>query len=477
MKNSNSDTISSITTTNHNNNNCATASTATASATVPATAAHNNAITNPNNNLDDITEAISIDVRSEIGELEGVILHTPGPEVENMTPGNAGNALYGDIINMAVAQREHAQLEGVLRKFTRVYQIRELLEKILHNEEAKRRLVEHICALEDIDAGEELLSRTPGELSRVLIEGLEMNKNTLTKFLNKDRYLLAPLHNFFFTRDAAVSIRNDVLICQMANRVRERESIIFKAIFDSDSIFNTRTHTPTATRIAKHHDNYPPVTIEGGDVLIARDDVLVIGNGARTSTTGIDYLLERIRLQNGMKRHIIVQELPHKPDSFIHLDMVFTLLDVDTCMVFEPLLRNAKYKTVHIEVDNGKVNYIRYADDGLLQALGDTGIHLKPVYCGGTKDQWIQEREQWHSGANFFAIGPGRIIGYERNSYTMQELNKEGYEIIPARDLLENRVNGNQYKKFVIALEGSELPRGGGGARCMTMPIRRSRVI
>jgi arginine deiminase len=31
-------------------------------------------------------KTFKVDIRSEIGELEGVIIHTPGPEVENMTP-------------------------------------------------------------------------------------------------------------------------------------------------------------------------------------------------------------------------------------------------------------------------------------------------------------------------------------------------------------------------------------------------------
>jgi arginine deiminase len=103
-------------------------------------------------------------------------------------------------------------------------------------------------------------------------------------------------------------------------------------------------------------------------------------------------------------------------------------------------------------------------------------MDLKPIICGGTKDLWIQEREQWHSGANFFAVGPGKVIGYGRNVYTMEEMNKNGYEILQAKDIIEGKKDAGKYEKYVVSLDGSELPRGGGGARCMTMPVRRKRV-
>ncbi len=143
-------------------------------------------------------------------------------------------------------------------------------------------------------------------------------------------------------------------------------------------------------------------------------------------------------------------------------------------MVFEPLiLQNNKFNTVKISIENKEVKKIEYVPN-LLQGLKSIGMDLEPVFCGGTKDLWIQEREQWHSGANFFAIGPGKVMGYGRNVYTMEEMNNKGYEIIKASDILNNKINLNDYKKYVIALKGSELARGGGGARCMTMPIART---
>ncbi len=157
--------------------------------------------------------------------------------------------------------------------------------------------------------------------------------------------------------------------------------------------------------------------------------------------------------------------------------MVFTLLDRDKCMVFKPLIMDAhQYQTVHIMIEDGKVSSIRQVA-GLLPALKDLGMDLKPIICGGA-DEWDQEREQWHSGANFFAIAPGKVLTYARNINTLEELSKNGFEIVSAADFIAGRnvdyVYGN--KPCAISIDGSELPRGGGGARCMTMPLSRQNV-
>ena len=236
---------------------------------------------------------MKIDIRSEIGTLEGVILHTPGAEVENMTPGNAERALYSDILNLSIAQKEYNQLSRLLDKVTTTFQVRDLLESALALPKVKAGLISKICKAETCpDLCDELLSLPEDRLARQLIEGVLLTRDNLTRFLSEERFALPPLHNFFFTRDAAMAIMDEILIGRMAKPVRSRESIIMETIFNHCPQFSVNTRNPTgATR------SDPLASIEGGDVLVAREDIVVIGNGSRTSSQGIDFIIEMLKLK------------------------------------------------------------------------------------------------------------------------------------------------------------------------------------
>ena len=406
-----------------------------------------------------------ININSEIGKLNSVILHTPGQEVANMTPENAEKALYSDILNLTISRNEHSHFEQVLGLVSKTYQLKELLTDILTVDKVKKNLVNSIYGSDNLDAiRSELIKMDAQLLSSKIIEGLEIQSNTLSNYLSKKRFTIQPLHNFFFMRDASVSIGNEVLISSMAAKVRQPETLIMDSVFKYHPDFKVNTI----------NSNDKGILIEGGDILIARDDILLIGMGARSNSKGIDTLIDYYKAHK-IEKHFIIQELPLTPESFIHLDMVFTLLDKDNCMVYEPVILKSKgLKTIHIHIKDG--NLVKIEDEeNIISALNKLGMSLKPIICGGS-DSWNQEREQWHSGANFFSFAPGKILGYARNIYTVEQLNNNGYEVIPAIDVISGKTHPDNYKKCIVTVDGSELARGGGGARCMTMPLNRDTV-
>lgn len=406
---------------------------------------------------------------SEIGKLNTVIIHQPGPEMENMTPETAHEVLFDDIISLDLALAEHAQLSGVLNKVCGdVLEFSDLLADVLTDERDKLDVLEAVCQLHSQqELVDDLMALDPKPLAAQLFEGTLMVKNNLEKFLSPSRHAIPPLPNAFFTRDAVMCVYDKAIIGSMAHRVRLTEAILLKSIFNDHPKLESRGFHFDGTR----KDNND-VTIEGGDLLVIRDDLLVIGFSERTSANGIDRLAERLS-KNKEKLDIIVVELP-KIRATIHLDMIFTMLDVDTVMSFAPLITGPnKCRAFHMHCQQGEIKQITEYS-GLPKALLNFGLELNFVNCGGD-DAFTQEREQWTSGANFFTFAPGHVIGYQHNKATLEALNQAGFEIISANDIINDKIT-MPIGKAAVAMQGSELSRGGGGCRCMTLPVHRDPV-
>jgi len=419
--------------------------------------------------MSDLMTTVKISNHSEIGKLNTVIIHQPGPEMENMTPETASEVLYDDILTLDLALQEHAQLSGVLRKVANnVLDFSGLLTDILADEKVKLDLLQDVCALHGHnELVDDLMAFDAVDLSRQLFEGTLLKKNTLERYISPSRHAIPPLPNAFFTRDAVMCVYNKTVIGSMAHRVRLTEALLLKSIFNNH---------PALSGQGFHFDGTQgksdTLTIEGGDLLVIKDDLLVIGYSERTSAKAIDRMAEKLSLGKE-NLDIIVVELP-KIRATIHLDMIFTMLDVDTVMNFSPLITGpGKCKAFHLSCTNGKINYINEYS-GLPKALRLFGLELKFVKCGGD-NPFSQEREQWTSGANFFTFAPGHVIGYKHNKATLEALNHAGFEVVDAKDIISGAVK-MPVGKTAVAMDGSELSRGGGGCRCMTMPVHRDPV-
>ncbi|MCF6288422.1 MAG: arginine deiminase family protein [Proteobacteria bacterium] len=411
----------------------------------------------------------NISVHSEIGKLNTVIVHQPGNEMENMTPATAKEVLYDDILNLDLALAEHRQLTGVLRRVAKVHEFTDLLCDVLKDDKVKLQILKDVCNLyghpELID---DLAQLEASALSAQFFAGTLLEKNTLERFLSDSRHAIPPLPNAFFTRDAVMCVYENIIIGSMAHKVRLTEALLLRYIFRHHPLLGVNNFYHDGTRKQSEE-----VTVEGGDILVIKEDLLIIGFSGRTSARAIDKLAKEMSRDKG-KLDILVVKLP-KIRATIHLDMIFTMLDVDKFMVFPPLITGPdKCRSFHMVCSNGSIKSIKEFS-GLPKAMRSLGIEATFINCGGNKP-FAQEREQWTSGANFFTFAPGHIIGYKHNKETMLALDKAGFEIITANDIITDKKSLDLTKLQAISMDGAELSRGGGGCRCMTMPVHRDSV-
>ncbi len=403
---------------------------------------------------------LPINVYSEIGKLKKVLLHRPGKELENLMPEYLERLLFDDIPYLKIAQQEHDAFANIfIENGIEVEYLEDLTVESLINDEVKSKFVdeyiEEAGIKEDRETGilKEYFMSFSNEKEMVLkmMEGIRKSDIKdyrgpgLADFLsNQYPFIIDPMPNLYFTRDPFAAIGNGVSIHKMLTTTRNRETIFGKYIFNYNPVYR-------GTKL--FYDRTEDYSLEGGDILVLNKETLAVGISLRTNPNAIEKFANSILTEDSSFKKVLAVDIP-KSRAFMHLDTVFTMVDYN------------KF-TIHPNIKSDIVVYILKKVDGKMDITEERGSleevlekelnidKVKLFKCGG--DSVIDaSREQWNDGSNTLCISPGQVIVYSRNYVTNEILEAEGIKthIMPS----------------------SELSRGRGGPRCMSMPLIRENI-
>lgn len=405
-----------------------------------------------------------IHVTSEIKPLKEVLVHRPGKELLNLTPDTLGRLLFDDIPYLKDAQAEHDEFVQILRdNGIKVVYLENLMAETLDaNPQIRPSFIRQFIYEAGVrtpmykDLLFDYLNSFTDNLELVLktMEGIKVKElgrrkkdieNSLVDLVSEEgKFLAEPMPNLYFTRDPFASVGDGVVLNKMYSVTRSRETIYAEYIFNY--------HPKYIDKVEKFYSRENPFSIEGGDVLNLNEHLLAIGISQRTSAEAIDLLAKNMFKSENCKIDTILAFKIPECRAFMHLDTVFTQIDVDK-FTYHPGIMNTLevYEITRGETDDDvKVKQKRGSLEKILEEYLKIDVTLIP--CAGG-DKIASEREQWNDGTNTLCIAPGVVVVYNRNNITNEILRAYGIK--------------------VYEMNSAELSRGRGGPRCMSMPLIR----
>jgi len=418
-----------------------------------------------------------IRVTSEIGRLRRALVHEPGAEVDNMVPAMMSQLLFDDILYGDRARDEHARFRRVLQLLgVELHDSSDLLRETLEQPGATEWLLDVLLADLPREQRDHLRELPASEAAELLVTGLRAGPS-VAAVEPDELYRVTPLPNWCFQRDTQIVYRDGVIFSSMAAPARHREALLARAIF--------RYH-PTLRSVPVwfdplEADREQPLFVaaqrpqlEGGDVLILSPDVIAIGLSERTNRTALMGLAGALAGQQNGPRWLVAVEIPRRR-AYMHLDTLITQIDRDACLVYSPVILpgGPEQAQVH-EIDLHARERHRRLAPPLLECLAGHGVELEPIPCGGA-DPVAQQREQWTDGANAMALAPGVITLFDRNLGTAAELDRRGFRIVEAEDLLLGReeVDLDAGGRLCVLIRSHEISRARGGPHCLVHPLLR----